>query len=118
MSSSSRELIWIAAFLLGVPASALAQSHTIADAPPAGYHPGPRVYYEKYMDYPDWFDRRYSVTLQFGDAVAANQAKQMVDPWPPYVYNRNSPFCGQVISRAIDGAQTDSDFPPPIIDEE
>lgn len=104
--------------LLAAPVSALAQSHTIANAPPAGYHPGPLVYYEKYRDYPDWFDRRDSVTLQFGDAVASNMAKQMVDPWPPYVYDRNIPFHGWVINNAIDRYKTDTVIPPPDIEAE
>jgi hypothetical protein len=48
---------------------------------------------------PDWFERRDTITLQAGDAVAANKAIQMRDPWPPYVANRNIPFNGVVMDQ-------------------
>ena len=68
----------------------------------AGYHPGEPAYYYRYQKYPDWFERRDTITLQTGDAVAANKAMQMRDPWPPYVNNRHIPFNGVVMDSAID----------------
>lgn len=68
-----------------------------------GHHPGPLPYYYRYRILsPDWFERRDSITLQAGDAVAANQAVQMRDPWPPYVANRNIRFNGAVMQGAIE----------------
>jgi hypothetical protein len=37
----------------------------------------------------------------------------MVDPWPPYVYDRNIPYNGWVINNAIDRYKTDTVIPPP-----
>jgi hypothetical protein len=36
-----------------------------------------------------YFDRRDSITLHAGDAVAANIVAQTVDPWPREAANRN-----------------------------
>ena len=70
----------------------------VYDPSQPGHHPGPLPYYYRYRILsPDWFERRDSVTQQAGDAVAANQAIQMRDPWPPYVNNRTILFNGQVI---------------------
>ena len=41
-----------------------------------------------------YFERRESIALGAGDAVAANQVEQMVDPWPPNSGNRNLTFNG------------------------
>ena len=107
MSSPSKLLI--AAVLLAVSAPAgLAPAPAQADPlvfnpQQPGHHPGPLPYYYRYRILsPDWFERRDSVTLQAGDAVAANRAMQMRDPWPPYVANRNIPFNGVVMDGAVD----------------
>ena len=109
MSSPSKLLI--AALVLAVSApSALVVSAPAAMADPLaydpydpGHHPGPPAYYNRYRVLaPDWFERRDTITLQAGDAVAANQAIMMRDPWPPYVNNRNLFFNGAVIDSAID----------------
>jgi hypothetical protein len=107
MSSPSRLLI--AALLLAVSApaglvSAPAQADPLAyNTQQPGHHPGPLPYYYRYRILsPDWFERRDSVTLQAGDAVAANKAMMMRDPWPPYVANRDIPVNGVVMDRAID----------------
>ena len=108
MSSPNRLLV--AAVLVAVSAPALAVSAPAALADPLvydpyepGHHPGPPAYYNRYRVLaPDWFERRDSVTLQVGDAVAANKAIQMRDPWPPYVNNRHILFDGVVMDGAID----------------
>jgi hypothetical protein len=107
MSSPSKFLI--AAVLLAVsgpaglvPAPVHAEPLVFNPQQP-GHHPGPLPYYYRYRILsPDWFERRDSVTLQAGDAVAANRAMQMRDPWPPYVANRNIPFNGVVMDGAVD----------------
>lgn len=49
-----------------------------------------------------YFDRRETVALGGGDAVAANQIGQMVDPWPPYSNNNNLAFNGERMQRAVE----------------
>jgi hypothetical protein len=107
MSSPSR--LPIALALVAASAAALAVTAPAARADPLtydpyqpGHHPGEPAYYNRYRVLaPDWFERRDSITLQHGDATAANRAIQMRDPWPPYVANRNIPFNGQVMEGAI-----------------
>jgi hypothetical protein len=85
---------------VAVPA-ALADA-LVYDPSRPGYHPGEQAYYYRYHRYPDWFERRDTITLQAGDAVASNKAIQMRDPWPPYVNNRHIQFNGVVMDGAID----------------
>jgi hypothetical protein len=105
---SSPNKVVIAAALLAVSAAALPMAPAaladplVFDPSRPGYHPGHPGWYVRYERIPDWFERRDTVTLQAGDAVAANQAMQMRDPWPPYVANRNIQFNGVVMDRAID----------------
>jgi len=49
-----------------------------------------------------YFDRRETITLGAGDAIAANEAQQVVDPWPPYSGNPNIAFNGQRMQAAIE----------------
>jgi hypothetical protein len=49
-----------------------------------------------------WFDRRESLSLQSGDAVAWNRAIHTIDPWPPASSDTNIPTSGQRIARAIE----------------
>ena len=109
MSSPSKVLTALA--LLAASAAALAATGSSAQADALvynpyqpGYHPGPPAWYYRYRSElaPDWFERRDTVTLQAGDAVQSNQAIQMVDPWPPYVANRNIPYSGIKMDQAID----------------
>ena len=118
MSSSSKLLTAAlllaasAAAMLALPQPAAMADPLVYDPYQPGHHPGPPAYYHRYRVLaPDWFERRDSVTLHAGDSVAANQAIQMRDPWPPYVNNRHILFNGQVIDGAFDryrtGAVTD-----------
>jgi hypothetical protein len=81
-----------------------------------GYHPGEQAYYYRYHKYPDWFERRDTVTLQAGDAVASNKAMQMRDPWPPYVNNRHIQFNGVVMDGAIDRYKAGSVIEPEAVE--
>ena len=73
-----------------------------------------------------YFARRESIALGAGDAVAANQVEQMVDPWPPYSSNKNLTFNGERMQRAVEcyridkvtqpvdlDPSTDAALPPP-----
>ncbi len=48
-----------------------------------------------------YFDRRDTIALSGGDAVAANMAEQTVDPWPPHSGNTNIAFNGERMQRAV-----------------
>ena len=120
MSSPSKTLTVLA--LLAASAAALAVTAPAARADALvynpwqpGYHPGPPAHYNLYRDElaPDWFERRDTVTLQAGDAVEANKAIQMADPWPPYVANRNIPNSGIKMDQAIDRYHGDAGGAPP-----
>ena len=73
-----------------------------------------------------YFDRRETVALGAGDAVAANQVEQMIDPWPPHSSNKNLTFSGERMQRAVEcyridkvtqpvdlDPSTDAALPPP-----
>jgi hypothetical protein len=49
-----------------------------------------------------YFDRRETVSLGAGDAVAANKVSQMVDPWPRYSSNNRISYNGQLMQAAQD----------------
>ena len=49
-----------------------------------------------------YLDRRDTIALSAGDAVAANAVEQMVDPWPPASGNTNIAFNGQRMQMAIE----------------
>ena len=108
MSSPSKALTALA--LLAACLPALAVTAPAAQADPLvydpwqpGHHRGVPAYYNRYRVLaPDWFERRDSVTLQHGDAVAYNKVIQMADPWPPYVANRTIPFNVLKMDQAID----------------
>ena len=49
-----------------------------------------------------YYDRREAVSFSAGDAVAANQVEQMVDPWPTHSNNRDLAFNGERMQRAVE----------------
>jgi hypothetical protein len=49
-----------------------------------------------------YLDRRETVSLGAGDAIAANQATQVVDPWPAYSGDKNLTFNGQKMQSAVE----------------
>ncbi len=56
-------------------------------------------------------DRRDTVSLSGGDAVAANRVAQMVDPWPPHSGNTNIAFNGERMQRTVECYRDDSVLP-------
>jgi hypothetical protein len=54
-----------------------------------------------------YLDRRQTIALSAGDAVASNQLTQMVDPWPRASANRNIAFNGEKMQRAVERYRTD-----------
>jgi hypothetical protein len=63
-----------------------------------------------------YFDRRDTVSLGAGDAVAANAVEQMVDPWPPYSNNKNLTFNGERMQRAVECYRIDKVTQPVDLD--
>jgi hypothetical protein len=53
-----------------------------------------------------YLDRRDSVALSAGDAVAANEVAQMIDPWPRQSGNTNIATNGQRMQSAIERYRT------------
>ena len=49
-----------------------------------------------------YYDRRETIALGADDHIAANQAIQMVDPWPRYVGNKNIAFSGERMQAAVE----------------
>ena len=50
----------------------------------------------------EYLARRDGITAYSGDAVAGNQVKQMVDPWPAVAADRNIAYDGIVMRRAVE----------------
>jgi hypothetical protein len=72
----------------------------------------------------EYLDRRDTISLNGGDAVATNKVTQMVDPWPPVSANRDIAFNGVRMRSAVDrykankiiepqGIGTTSNYTPP-----
>ena len=63
-----------------------------------------------------YFARREAIALGAGDAVAANQVEQMVDPWPPYSNNKALTFNGERMQRAVECYRIDKVTQPVDLD--
>jgi hypothetical protein len=59
-----------------------------------------------------YFDRRDTITLYSGDAVASNRMTQMVDPWPAASGRRNIAFSGEKAATASERYRTGRIIPP------
>ncbi len=59
-----------------------------------------------------YMDRRDSIALSAGDAVAANQIAQMYDPWPAHSANVNHATNGQRMQSAVERYRTNAVTPP------
>lgn len=57
-------------------------------------------------------DNRDSVSLQFGDAVAANKTAQTIDPWPPQVANTRLDHSGVRTAAAVERYHKGMILPP------
>ena len=53
-----------------------------------------------------YLDRRETVGLSAGDAIAANQVTQIVDPWPAYSGDKNLALNGQKMQGAVERYRT------------
>jgi len=60
----------------------------------------------------NYWDRRETVALGAGDAIAGNEVTQTVDPWPPQSGNRNIAFNGQKMQSAVERYRTGKVIPP------
>jgi hypothetical protein len=59
-----------------------------------------------------YYDRRDTISLATGDAVAANKTAQMVDPWPAYSVKRDIAFNGERMQTAAERYRTGRVIPP------
>jgi hypothetical protein len=59
-----------------------------------------------------YYDRRETIALSAGDAVAANEVEQMVDPWPRHSGNKNIAFNGERMQRAVECYRANRVNPP------
>ncbi len=60
----------------------------------------------------EYLDRRDSIALSGGNAVATNVVTHMVDPWPPESANRNIAFNGERMETAVERYRTNRVIPP------
>ena len=58
-----------------------------------------------------YFDRRDTVTLHSGDAVATNRVTQMIDPWPAASGQRNIAYNGEKAATAAERYRTGRSHP-------
>jgi len=59
-----------------------------------------------------YLDRRDTVSLAAGDAVATNKLTHMIDPWPLRAGDRNIAFDGERMAAAAERYRTDKVKPP------
>jgi hypothetical protein len=59
-----------------------------------------------------YFDRRDTVTLHSGEAMAANRVTMMIDPWPAASGNRNIAYNGEKAASASQRYRTGKVIPP------
>jgi len=60
----------------------------------------------------EYLDRRDTLSLAGGDAVATNEVTQMVDPWPRVSAQRNIGFNGERMENAVQRYRTNRTYPP------
>src|SRR5437868_2337884 len=59
-----------------------------------------------------YFDRRDTVSLHSGEAMAANRVTQMIDPWPAASGQRNIAYNGEKAATASERYRTGRIIPP------
>jgi hypothetical protein len=59
-----------------------------------------------------YFDRRDTVSLHSGEAMAANRVTHMIDPWPPASGRRNIAYNGEKAAVAAERYRTGRIIPP------
>ena len=60
----------------------------------------------------DYLVRRETVSQNGGDAIAANRATQMVDPWSRASADKNIAFNGEKMQSAVERYRTNKVIPP------
>ena len=60
----------------------------------------------------EYFDRRDTVELYSGEAMAANRVTMMIDPWPPASGQRNIAYNGEKAATASERYRTGRVIPP------
>ena len=60
----------------------------------------------------EYLDRRDTIALSGGNAVATNKVTHMVDPWPRDSANRDIAFNGAKMETAIERYRTNKVIPP------
>jgi hypothetical protein len=60
----------------------------------------------------EYLDRRDTIALSAGNAVATDKVTQMVDPWPRDSANRNIGFNGPKMEAAVERYRTNQVIPP------
>ena len=59
-----------------------------------------------------YFDRRDTISLHSGEAMAANRVTQMIDPWPAASGQRNIAYNGEKAATASERYRTGRIIPP------
>ena len=59
-----------------------------------------------------YFDRRDTISLHSGEAMAANRVTQMIDPWPEASGRRNIAYSGEKAAIASERYRTGRVIPP------
>jgi hypothetical protein len=59
-----------------------------------------------------YFDRRDTISLVSGEAMAANRVTHTIDPWPPASGNRNIAYNGEKMQTAAERYRTGKVIPP------
>lgn len=60
----------------------------------------------------EYLDRRDTIALSGGNAVATNEVSQMVDPWPRASADKNIAFNGAKMETAVERYRTGRVIPP------
>jgi hypothetical protein len=60
----------------------------------------------------EYLDRRDTIALQGGDAVATDKVTQMVDPWPRVSADKNIGFSGERMETAMERYRTNRTYAP------
>jgi hypothetical protein len=60
----------------------------------------------------EYLDRRETITLGAGDALATDAMTEMVDPWPRVAAERNIGFNGERMESAVRRYKTNHTYPP------
>ena len=63
-------------------------------------------------DSDSYLDRRETIALSGGDAVAGNSINQMVDPWPAYSGDKNIASNGEKMQQAVARYRTGKEIQP------